>query len=212
MRTCCPAPFASRSSFAATACSRAQVGVGLLAWSRGGKFLVSRNDNMPRALWVWEGETLLLHSLLLQQGPVLSAAWHPSQQLLAICTGSSKVFMWSPKGCRTAPLPIAHELEVTELSWSPQGDALLLLDNDRFCVCFLALPSDGATSTGSAATGGTEAAAGCAEAEAAEESQALAEALAALAAAADGGEGEEAEAWELPLSGPAADVHTPVVQ
>ena len=62
--------------------------------------------------------------------------------------------------------------------------------------------------------GGTTAAAGRAAAEAAEEGQALAEALAALAAAADSGgdESEEAEAWELPLSGPAADMHTPVVQ
>ena len=30
-----------------------KVGVGLLAWSAGGRYLVSRNDNMPRALWVW---------------------------------------------------------------------------------------------------------------------------------------------------------------
>ena len=96
-----------------------KVGVGLLAWSHGGRFLATRNDNMPRTLWVWDGEKLLLHSVLVHQGGVRAAAWNPSRQLLAIATGSAKVFMWSPEGCRTvrathasAPrtrAPLAHE-------------------------------------------------------------------------------------------------------
>lgn len=78
-----------------------KVGVGLLAWSPAGRFLVTRNDNMPHAVWVWDGETLLLHSLLVHQSHVCAAAWHPTRQLLAIATGGSKVYMWSPEGCRT---------------------------------------------------------------------------------------------------------------
>jgi WD40 repeat protein len=116
------------------------VGVGLLKWARSGKFLATRNDNMPTALWVWDGETLLLHSLLLQRGGVTDAAWHPSAPLLAIATGGSAVYLWSPHGCRVAPLPVSHELRVLSLSWNANGDSLLLRDQDRFCVCFLALP------------------------------------------------------------------------
>ena len=119
-----------------------KVGIGLLSWSTGGRYLATRNDNMPRVLWVWDGTTLLLHSVLLQIGAIRMAVWHPTQQLLAICTSSSKVFMWSPRGCRTAPLPTAHELEISQLAWNAQGDALLLLDADRFCVCFVSLPSE----------------------------------------------------------------------
>ena len=44
--------------------------------------------------------------------------------------------------CAQAPLPVAHELLVHDLAWSPEGDALLLLDKDRFCVCFLSLPAE----------------------------------------------------------------------
>jgi len=119
-----------------------KLGVGHLEWSAGGRFLATRNDNMPRALWVWDGATLLLHSVLLQVGHVRAAAWHPTQQLLALCTGASKLFMWSPRGCRTAPLPVAHELAVSEVQWNASGDALLLLDADRFCVCFVTLPPE----------------------------------------------------------------------
>ena len=119
-----------------------KIGVGLLAWSPAGRYLVTRNDNMPHAVWVWDGEKLLMHSLLVHRAHVRAAAWHPTRQLLAIATGGSKVYMWSPEGCRTAPLPISHELSVLDLQWSPLGDALLLLDKDRFCVCFLTLPPD----------------------------------------------------------------------
>ena len=43
-----------------------KVGVGVCEWSAGGRYLATRNDNMPRCVWVWDGETLLLHSLLVQ--------------------------------------------------------------------------------------------------------------------------------------------------
>ena len=45
-----------------------------------------------------------------------------------------------------APLPIAHELHVSDLAWSAEGDALLLLDKDRFCVCSLPPPAEPASS------------------------------------------------------------------
>jgi WD40 repeat protein len=118
------------------------VGVGHVEWSHGGRYLATRNDNMPTALWIWDGDSLLLHSLLLQANAVRCAAWHPRQQLLALCTSSSAVFLWSARGCRTAPLPVSHELSVRTLQWSATGDALLLLDDDRYCVCFLSLPAD----------------------------------------------------------------------
>ena len=61
--------------------------------------------------------------------------------------------MWSPSGCRTAPLPVAHELKASDLCWNPKGDALLLFDKDRFCVSFLTLPSDGTEDASTASTG-----------------------------------------------------------
>ena len=85
-----------------------QLGVGLLQWSPGGKFLATRNDSMPRALWVWD-PLRGLRSLVVQQGPIRAAAWHPTRQLLAFCSGSAKVYVWSPQGCRTAPLPAAGD-------------------------------------------------------------------------------------------------------
>ena len=30
-----------------------KLGVGLMAWSGDGKYLATRNDNMPTAVWIW---------------------------------------------------------------------------------------------------------------------------------------------------------------
>lgn len=88
------------------------VGVGLAAWSHDAALLLTRNDNMPNALWVrtatattrarrcsanarrslaavqvWDTATLELKALLLHDDPVKSAKWEPGQHRLAICTG-----------------------------------------------------------------------------------------------------------------------------
>ena len=55
------------------------------------------------------------------QGHIKAAAWHPTKQLLALCTGGGRIFMWSPQGCRTAPLPAAHELKVSRLTVEPSS-------------------------------------------------------------------------------------------
>mmetsp|Transcript_21913 Transcript_21913/g.49417 ORF Transcript_21913/g.49417 Transcript_21913/m.49417 type:complete len:220 (+) Transcript_21913:970-1629(+) len=119
-----------------------KVGVGLLLWSAGGHYLATRNDNMPRALWVWDSESFCLHSILLQQQAIRTAVWHPSLQILALCTNSTRIFLWSPRGCHTAPLPQVHGFRVCAMSWSPEGNILLLLDRERFCLCFIELPAD----------------------------------------------------------------------
>ena len=130
-------------------------GVGLLQWSAAGRFLASRSDVMPCALWIWDASTFGLHAVLLQQQPVrnpypypyprhhpnpnpnpnpnppltptstptptptlpltptptptpnqvTAIAWHPRHELLAVCSGTTKLFLWSPGGCRTAPMP-----------------------------------------------------------------------------------------------------------
>lgn len=112
-------------------------GVGLLQWSAAGRYLATRSDAMPCAIWVWDATTFALHAVLVQQQPVRAAAWHPRHELLAVCSGVAKLFLWSPTGCRTAPMPGEASFRVSSMEWSPSGGALLLLDRERFCMCFL---------------------------------------------------------------------------
>ena len=63
-----------------------KMGIGLMAWSteggrEGGRFLLTRNDSMPRVLWVWDLEGPGLAAVLTFAAPVRSAQWSPSSPL-----------------------------------------------------------------------------------------------------------------------------------
>lgn len=113
------------------------MGVGLLEWSSDTSMLLTRNDNIPNTLWVWDTKDLSLHSVLHQLAPIKQAKWDPTRARLALCTGSRTVYVWSPQGasCIQVPLP---GFSVNSLSWNADGSALLLLDRDVYCVAFMA--------------------------------------------------------------------------
>lgn len=62
-------------------------------------------DNVPNAVWVWDIQKLRLFVVLEQLCPVRSFQWDPQQARLAICTGGSKVYLWSPAGCMSVQVP-----------------------------------------------------------------------------------------------------------
>uniref|UniRef100_A0A8C5XSD7 WD repeat containing, antisense to TP73 n=1 Tax=Microcebus murinus TaxID=30608 RepID=A0A8C5XSD7_MICMU len=82
-----------------------KIGVGMLAFSPDSYFLATRNDNVPNAVWVWDMQKLRLFVVLEQLSPVRSFQWDPQQPRLAICTGGSKVYLWSPAGCVSVQVP-----------------------------------------------------------------------------------------------------------
>eukprot|EP00039_Didymoeca_costata_P001462 m.52728 g.52728 ORF g.52728 m.52728 type:complete len:447 (+) comp10813_c0_seq2:160-1500(+) len=112
-----------------------RLGVGVVRFSPDSKFLATRNDNMPTAVWIWDMTKLKLCNVLIQISAVKALAWHPQRSLLAIATGSSCVYMWSPQGCLSAQVPTDRNFCVNEIEWTPDGSFLLLLDKDRFCLC-----------------------------------------------------------------------------
>lgn len=62
-------------------------------------------DNVPNAVWVWDIQKLKLFVVLEHLSPVRSFQWDPQQPRLAICTGGSKVYLWSPAGCVSVQVP-----------------------------------------------------------------------------------------------------------
>jgi WD40 repeat protein len=108
-----------------------KMGVGLVEWSSDSAFMLTRNDNMPTAVWVWETETLELKALLLHDDPVRSARWDGTSQRLAICTGNSKLFFWSVDSAACVDVPM-DGFHVNELAWSapaPDGGQVIILDD-----------------------------------------------------------------------------------
>lgn len=125
-----------------------KLGIGSLAFSADSRYLYSKNDNMPTAVWIWNVQRLSQEVLLLQDSPIKCIEWDPKQPRLALCTGNNKVYMWSPAGCLSVEVPTqAAAFSVNRLAWHPSGNALLLLSRDQMCVCFLADQGRGAQAT-----------------------------------------------------------------
>ncbi|KAG0604314.1 hypothetical protein M758_10G161700 [Ceratodon purpureus] len=116
-------------------------GIGLMAWSADSRYLFTRNDNMPTALWIWDVARLELASLLIHKDPIRAAAWDPIFPRVAICTGTPYLYMWTPSGAACVNIPLSHFV-VSDLKWSPEGTSLVLKDREAFCCTFVPMLSE----------------------------------------------------------------------
>lgn len=114
-----------------------RLGVGVAIFSPDSRYLVTRNDNMPCAVWLWDMKELALSAVLLQTQTIKDVSWDPTQPRLAIATGNNRLYLWSPAGCVSVTLPSNTSFSVSKLLWHPSGKSLLLLSSSHFCVCYL---------------------------------------------------------------------------
>lgn len=70
-------------------------------------------DNIPNAVWIWDIQKLKLFVVLEQLCAVQSFQWDPRQPRLAVCTGNSKVYLWSPAGCVAVQVPLEGKTQNT---------------------------------------------------------------------------------------------------
>ena len=132
-----PLPVAVQSSRPNPEKPNPHLGVGVASFSPDSRYLATRNDNMPTAVWVWSMAELRLTALLLQMSPVKDISWDPTQPRLAIATGNSRLYLWSPAGSVSVCVPGNPPSSVTHLAWHPSGTSLALLSSSHFCVCYL---------------------------------------------------------------------------
>lgn len=114
-----------------------KIGVGALGFSPDCKYLYTKNDNMPNTLWIWDIQRLTLCTVLIQGAAIKCIKWDPNRTRLALCTGTNKLYMWSPAGCLSVQVPVEGSFLVQSLKWSPEGNAILLLSKDQMCTCYL---------------------------------------------------------------------------
>ena len=117
------------------------LGVGVASFSPDCRYLATCNDNMATAVWVWDMERLQLAVLLLQTRPVTDVQWDPQQSRLAVATGASQLYLWSPAGCVSVRVPADPSFTLQKLVWHPAGTKLALVGPSHFCLCFLGSPA-----------------------------------------------------------------------
>lgn len=114
-----------------------KLGVGTVLFSPDSKYMATKNDNMPNAVWIWDVTKLRLAVLLLQSNPIREFQWDPLQSRLAVCTANCKLYLWSPAGCVSVLVPTESTFTVQKMTWHPSGTALALIGGTHFCICYL---------------------------------------------------------------------------
>lgn len=117
-------------------------GVAWLGWSPAGQYLAATEESTPRCLWIWECEATKLNALLVMQQSITAAAWRPESSgaapWLAICTGTSAVYLWSPD---SGPQRVEPRVgfAIVGLRWSRDGQTLVLRGKDSAALCAVTL-------------------------------------------------------------------------
>ena len=113
------------------------VAVSHCAWSSDCRYMASRCESMPRVLWIWDTTRLGLAAVLVQRDPITQAKWTPREGArLALCTGGTKVYLWSPRGCSCVDIPSAG-VEASQLGWSQCGRYMVVSGARALCVCYV---------------------------------------------------------------------------
>ncbi|KAJ3106075.1 WD repeat-containing protein wrap73 [Phlyctochytrium planicorne] len=119
-------------------------GIGICEFSCDGQYLATRNDNMPRTVWIWDLVNLCQVALIQQGRTVRQLKWNPIKpKVLAFTCGGSYFYVYRGpmQGCEPIEVPTLN-FNITKIEWSPDGGGLLLMDKDKFCVVFLLSDDD----------------------------------------------------------------------
>lgn len=65
---------------------------------------------MPHNVWIWQTETMTLHSVVSLMQPVRNLRWDPVRCRLAICSGENRVCLWSLEGVSWVDIPVGTYL------------------------------------------------------------------------------------------------------
>ena len=86
-----------------------RTGVGAAAWSHDGSYLLTRCEDMPTTLWVWETSRLELASVIVQARPIRAAEWDPSSNRLVVATGCGEGAREGKLGARLSARPLPKQ-------------------------------------------------------------------------------------------------------
>lgn len=114
-----------------------KIGVSSLAFSSDSRYLATKNDNMVTVVWVWDMQKMSLAAVLEQTAAVRCFQWDPRHPRLALCTGNTKLYLWSPAGCVSVQVPTEGGFQVQSLNWHCSGDSLILLGKEQLCLCYM---------------------------------------------------------------------------
>lgn len=90
-------------------------------------------DNMASAVWVWDMQKMTLQAVLEQTSAVRCFQWDPRRPRLALCTGNTKLYLWSPAGCVSVRVPTeGNKLKsLLHMNWHSEAQGLIYIEDSH---------------------------------------------------------------------------------
>ncbi|CEG35243.1 Uncharacterized conserved protein WDR8, contains WD repeats [Plasmopara halstedii] len=129
-------PFSVRTISSNPLSESPKIGKNQVLWSADSSYLASKCDQMPYNVWIWQTETLQLHSVVSLLESVRSFRWDPTHTRLAITSGVNRVYMWTTEGVSWIDIP-SESFQALSLQWAPSGDAFIVIDRQSCCLMTL---------------------------------------------------------------------------
>ena len=113
-----------------------KLGIGMQCWSPSERYIATRNDNLPWVVWIWNVERGRLVSVMIQRQGVKFMRWEPANDILAVCCGNSRIYLWSSEGASVVHIPFT-KFQSLRIVWNQHGSSLILADSHTFCIGYL---------------------------------------------------------------------------
>jgi hypothetical protein len=105
-------------------------GVSIMTWSYDSRYLATKCDQLPQVTWIWDIQSVELHSVLIHLTSVKSLSFAPSSHHLIIATGSPRFHLWTPQSASVYELSSNSDLQntmcVSKVKWNPSVSQIIL--------------------------------------------------------------------------------------
>lgn len=109
-----------------------KMGVQKISFSYDGSFLATKNDNMPKVLFVWDMNRMCLMTVLIHLNEVIDFKWSKSQFILFISTGNNKLYYFTLESCNI--IEINQGFKNCSLLLSDNGKKMFIKDENNFVI------------------------------------------------------------------------------
>ncbi|KAI9476565.1 MAG: WD40-repeat-containing domain protein [Benjaminiella poitrasii] len=120
--------------------SNPKTGIGICQFSPDGLYLYSKSVIMPNIIWIWQIKSLKCLHIILFRKTIKQANWNPCQNhLLTVTCGDEHIHLIQPTEGNDDIDISSHKVPTTDflvkkIKWNSNGNALLLMDQDLFCI------------------------------------------------------------------------------
>ncbi len=112
-----------------------RAGIFKLELSPDGRFMFAQTETKSSVVFVFDLSVLSLIAVLIHRQPVRDVSWSPagigSRNELAIATGDTKIFLWSPSQITQTIDLVDKSFKPTTLEWDKRGNFLLVSDSEK---------------------------------------------------------------------------------